>query len=238
MRFMMFDEFDWRGPCYAPNHGHPVPSTPEGHVRVVYGLIHQLKRRLPGILVEAHDPVWPWGVRYLPIYFDQTLDASWRPGSYKENWGFEFMWKPIEDLSSGRALCLYYYNLACDIPLYDHITAEYDNDACLGFWWYASTIRHLGIGGKKGLDSRQINKTHWQAYLKAMERYGRLRDWLVRGRFICLDEWTYLHVLAGRPSGVLVAFNTGEQPVERTIVLKSADLGLGQGEPQARGRRE
>jgi hypothetical protein len=237
MRFMMFDEFDWRGPCYSPSHGHPVPSTPEGHVRAVYGLIRQLKQRVPGILVEAHDPVWPWGVRYLPIYFDQTLDATRRPGSYEENWGFEFMWRPIEDLLSGRALCLYYYNLACDIPLYDHITAEYDNDACLGFWWYASTIRHLGIGGKKGLDSKQINESRWQAYLKAMERYGRLRDWLVRGRFVGIDEWTHLHVLAGRPGGVLVAFNMGEQPVERTVVIKSADLGLGEGEPPVSGAR-
>ena len=234
---MMFDEFDWRGPCYCPNHGHPVPSTPEGHVRAVYGLIHQLKQRVPGILVEAHDPVWPWGVRYLPIYFDQTLDASRRKGSYEENWGFEFMWRPIEDLLSGRALCLYYYNLACDIPLYDHITAEYDNDACLGFWWYASTIRHLGIGGKKGLDSKQVNESRWQAYLKAMGQYGRVRDWLVRGRFIGLDEWTHLHVLAGRPGGVLVAFNMSERPVERTIVLKAADLGLGEGEPPVSGAR-
>jgi hypothetical protein len=237
MRFMMFDEFDWRGPCYAPNHGHPVPSTPAGHVRAVYGLIHQLKQRVPGILVEAHDPVWPWGVRYLPIYFDQMLNPARQPGSYEENWGFEFMWRPIEDLLSGRALCLYYYNLACDIPLYDHITAEYDNDACLGFWWYASTIRHLGIGGKKGLDSKQVNESRWQAYLKAMERYGRLRDWLVRGRFVGIDEWTHLHVLAGRPGGVLVAFNMGEQPVERTVVLKSADLGLGQGELPVSGAR-
>jgi hypothetical protein len=236
-RFMMFDEFDWRGPCYAPNHGHPVPSTPEGHVRAVYGLIHQLKQRVPGILVEAHDPVWPWGVRYLPIYFDQTLDASRRTGSYEENWGFEFMWRPIDDLLSGRALCLYYYNLACDVPLYDHITAEYDNDACLGFWWYASTIRHLGIGGKKGLDSKQVNESRWQAYLKAMERYGHLRDWLVRGRFVGIDEWTHLHVLAGRRGGVLVAFNMSEQPVERTVLLRSADLGLGKGEPAVSGAR-
>ena len=68
-----------------------------------------------------------------------------------------------------------------------------------------------------------------------MERYGRLRDWLVRGRFVGLDEWTHLHVLAGQPGGVLVVFNMGEQPVERTVVLKLADLGLGQGEPPVSG---
>jgi hypothetical protein len=70
-----------------------------------------------------------------------------------------------------------------------------------------------------------------------MERYGRLREWLVRGRFVGFDEWTHLHVLAGRPGGVLVAFNMGEQLVERTVVLKPADLGLGEGEPSVSGAR-
>jgi hypothetical protein len=36
---------------------------------------------------------------------------------------------------------------------------------------------------------------------------------------------------------VLVAFNMGEQPVARTIVLKSTNLGLGQGEPPVSGAR-
>ncbi|HWQ90530.1 MAG TPA: discoidin domain-containing protein [Clostridia bacterium] len=237
MRFMMFDEFDWRGPCYSTVHGHPVPSTPEGHVRAVYSLIHRLKQQVPSLLVEAHDPVWPWGVRYLPVYFDQTLNPSRRPGSYEENWGFEFMWKPIEDLLSGRALCLYYYNLGCDIPLYDHITAEYDNDACLGFWWYASTIRHLGIGGKKGLDSAHVNEARWRAYRTAMQQYNRLRDWLVGGRFIGIDEWTHLHVLPGRPGGVLLVFNTADRDVEKIIRLTAADLQLkpGQRQPEISG---
>ena len=145
---MMFDEFDWRGPCFDAQHGHAVPSTPEGHVRAVYGLIEAMRKKHPGVLVEAHDPVWPWTARYLPSYFLQGFTGN----HYQENWGFEFMWNPIEDLKSGRALCLYYYNLGCDIPLYDHITMEADNDQCLSFWWYTSTVRHLGIGGKKGFE--------------------------------------------------------------------------------------
>jgi hypothetical protein len=230
MCFAMFDEFDWRGPCYAADHGHAVPSTSLGHVRAVYELIRETKRRAPGLLVEAHDPVWPWGVRYLPVYFGQTLDPARRPGSYDENWGFEFMWNPIEDLVSGRALCLYYYNLGTDIPLYDHITAEKDNDACLAFWWYASTVRHLGIGGKKGLDSAKENPSRWTAYTKAMAQYRRLHEWFARGRFVGIDELTHLHVLAGKPGGVLVAFNLKETPVERQIVLNAAELGLRAGE--------
>lgn len=229
MRFAMFDEFDWRGPCYCREHGHAVPSTPEGHVCAVYGLIARLKQRVPGLLVEAHDPVWPWGVRYLPIYFGQTTDPAKRPGFYDENWGFEFMWNPIEDLVSGRALCLYYYNLACDIPLYDHITMENDNDACLAFWWYASTVRHLGIGGKKGLGSKSENEARWRAWKGAMRQYVRLREWFVRGRFVGLDELDHLHVLPGRPGGVVVAFNLADTPAERRLVLDPADLGLGAG---------
>jgi len=226
MSFAMFDEFDWRGPCYSPEHGHLVPSTPEGHVRAVYSLIRNLKQRVPSLLVEAHDPIWPWGVRYLPIYFGQTTDPARQRGSYEENWGFEFMWDPIKDLLSGRALCLYYYNLACDIPLYDHITMANDNDACLAFWWYASTVRHLGIGGKKGLRSKTENEARWQAYQAAMRQYLRLREWFVRGRFIGLDELTHLHVLPGKPGGVLVTFNLADKPIERDLTLNPADLGL------------
>ena len=231
MSFAMFDEFDWRGPCYSNAHGHPVPSTPESHVRAVYGLIRRLKQRVPALLVEAHDPVWPWGVRYLPIYFGQTTDPARRPGYYDENWGFEFMWNPIEDLASGRALCLYYYNLACDIPLYDHITMENDNDACLAFWWYASTVRHLGIGGKKGLGSKIDNETRWQAYKAAMRQYLRLREWFVRGQFVGFDELTHLHVLPGKSGGVLVVFNLTDKPIERRLTLNPADMGFTAHEP-------
>lgn len=231
MSFVMFDEFDWRGPCYSNQHGHAVPSTPEAYVRAVYGLIGKLKQRVPGLLVEAHDPIWPWGVRYLPIYFGQTTDPARRPGFYEENWGFEFMWNPIEDLVSGRALCLYYYNLACDIPLYDHITMENDNNACLAFWWYASTVRHLGIGGKKGLTSKTENEARWQAWKGAMRQYVRLRDWFVRGRFVGLDELAHLHVQPGKPGGVLVAFNLTDAPIERRLTLNPADIGLTPGQP-------
>ena len=231
MSFVMFDEFDWRGPCHSREHGHAVPSTPEGHTRAVYDLIRKVKQHVPGLLVEAHDPVWPWGVRYLPIYFGQTMDPAHRPGVYEENWGFEFMWNPIEDLVSGRALCLYYYALASDIPLYDHITMENDNDACLAFWWYASTVRHLGIGGKKGLGGKAENETRWQAYKQAMREYLRLRAWFTRGQLVGVDELNHLHVLPNEPGGVLVAFNLSEQPAERQLLIDPAALRLSAQQP-------
>lgn len=220
MDFMMFDEFDWRGPCYDPSHGHPIPSTPEGHVRAVYGLIEQVRKRYPHVLVEAHDPVWPWSVRYLPTYFRQ----GFRPPRYQENWGFEFMWNPIEDLKSGRALCLYYYNLGCPVPLYDHITMENDNDACLSFWWYASTVRHLGIGGKKGLGSDRENETRWQAYKRAVAEYNRLRDYYARGRFVGIEETVHVHVHPDGRSAVVNVFNLTEQPITKKVVFPAREL--------------
>lgn len=220
VEFMMYDEYDWRGPCWDPSHGHPVPSTPEGHVRAVYGLVEGMRRRFPHVLVEAHDPVWPWTFRYLPSYFRQGFGGD----RYQENWGFEFMWQPIEDLRSGRALCLYYYNLGCDIPLYDHITMESDNDACLSFWWYASTVRHLGIGGKKGLNSPVENETRWQAYRAAVGEYNRLRPFFTRGRFVGLGETAHLHVLDGE--AVLNVFNLTDQPEHRELRLDTLRAGL------------
>lgn len=220
--FMMYDEFDWRGPCWDPNHGHAVPSTPEGHVRAVYALVEKMRERYPHVLVEAHDPIWPWTFRYLPSYFRQGFAGP----RYQENWGFEFMWNPIEDLRSGRALCLYYYNLGCDIPLYDHITMEADNDACLSFWWYASTVRHLGIGGKKGLGSATDNEPRWQAYKRAVAEYHRLRPFFARGRFVGLGETAHLHVL--NVAAVLNVFNLTDAPERREVRFDPLAVGLGE----------
>jgi hypothetical protein len=221
--FMMFDEFDWRGPCYDGSHGHPVPSTPEGHVRAVYGLIEAMRARYPHVLVEAHDPVWPWTTRYTPTYYRQGFTR----GRYQENWGFEFMWNPIADLRSGRALCLYYYNLGCEIPLYDHITMEGDNDACLSFWWYASTVRHLGIGGKKGLNSPKANDARYEAYRRAVAEYNQLRPFFARGRFVGLDETTHLHVHPTESAAVVNVFNLTDAPVHREVRLDPSEVGFG-----------
>ncbi|MBI4530230.1 MAG: hypothetical protein HY709_01810, partial [Candidatus Latescibacteria bacterium] len=46
------------------------------------------------------------GHHYTPVYYKYSL-----PGSYDEKWGFELMWQPMEDIRSGRARSLYYYNL-------------------------------------------------------------------------------------------------------------------------------
>jgi len=222
VKFMMFDEFDWRGPCFDAEHGHETPSTPEGHARAIYWLIQQARRRCPELLVEAHDPIWPWACRYLPTYWQQGFGGN----RYQENWGFEFMWNPIEDLKSGKALALYYYNLAYSIPLYLHITMEGDNDACLFFWWAASTVRHLGIGGKKGLRSEVENEARFGAYKNAMRRYLALRPYFARGHFYGTDELTHLHALPERQGVVVAAFNLGSRTQRRTVRFRLEDVGL------------
>jgi hypothetical protein len=215
MKFIMFDEFDWRGPCHDPSHGHPVPTTPDMHARAVAELVRRVHERHPDTLIELHDPIWSWGVRYMPVYYlhDQV-------GAFDEAWAFEFMWNPLEDLLSGKALSLFYYNLAYSIPLYLHIDMSHDNDNCLAFWWYASTCRHLGIGGKKDDENR------FAAYKRAMSEYLELKDLYARGQFYGPDELTHIHVLPEQGRCVLNAFNLTDKPVSRVVEVRLHDLGL------------
>jgi hypothetical protein len=215
IRFLMVDEMDWRGPCHDPDHSHDMPTTAVDHVRAVYDLCRELRRRCPQLIVECHDPVWPWFTSiYVPTYFQQAFGNA---GAYDENWGFEYMWDCIEDLKSGKALALYYYNLACNIPLYLHITMAADNDACLFFWWAASTVRHLGVGGKHGHESVDPKEKlphdpdkRFAAYKAQMKLYQKLKPYFVRGTFHGLDEHIHLHTLPDRVGGVLVVFNLSD----------------------------
>lgn len=214
MRFVMVDEMDWRGPCYDPDHGHAVPTTALDHIEAVYDLCRELRRRNPELLIECHDPVWPWHTCiYVPTYFGQGFEG----GAYQENWGFEYMWDCINDLRTGKALALYYYNLACSIPLYLHITMASDNDHAIFFWWAASTVRHLGIGGKYNHPS--LNPKHMDAfdpearfalYKRQSALYRALKPWFVRGAFHGIAEHIHLHTLPGRAGGVLNVFNLGD----------------------------
>jgi hypothetical protein len=222
VRFMMFDEMDWRGPCYDSSHGHAVPSTPLDHVMAVYALTREVRRQCPGLTIEAHDPVWPWSTCiYVPTYFQQGFGDK---GAYDENWGFEYMWDCLNDLRSGRALALYYYALGCNVPLYLHITMAADNDHAVFFWWTASTVRHLGIGGKtsnktiepaSGLPPYDPEQ-RFATYQAQMRTYNRLKPFFVRGQFHGISEHVHLHTLPGVAGGVINVFNLtdAEQKVE------------------------
>ncbi|MCL5998490.1 MAG: hypothetical protein M1546_20910 [Chloroflexi bacterium] len=99
-----------------------------------------------------------------------------------------------------------------------------DNNQCVFFWWTASTVRHLGIGGKTS------NKTiepagglppydpeqRFAAYQAHMRTYNRLKPFFVRGQFHGIAEHIHLHTLRDVPGGVLNVFNLtdGEQAFE------------------------
>ncbi|HME55936.1 MAG TPA: hypothetical protein VKM55_27280 [Candidatus Lokiarchaeia archaeon] len=220
--FLMVDEHDWRGPCHEPAHGHDDPSTAAGHANAVYDYCNAIRtatRETTGrdVLIETHDPVWPWANRYCPVYFRQGFDDA---AAFSENWGFEFMWNPILDLRLGKAISLYHYASACPIPLYLHINMSHDNEHCLFFWWAASTVRHLGIGGKTcnatvcqtNMVHEVDTEEHFKRCKEAMEEYIAWKPYFVRGQFIGINEDVHLHVLAGISGGVIVAFNIDFEP--------------------------
>ena len=203
--------------CQDPGHGHSVPLTRQAHAEGVLEVIRAVKDAYPRVLIEAHDRVNGGLQDYHPLYFQHGY-----ANSFDENWGFEYMWDPYYDLLSGKALSLYEYNLACDIPLYLHIHEGRDATTMLAFWWYASTCRHLGIGGVS--DPR----TPLYAALKAaVRRYRRLKRYFTEGEFVGIDLLTHLHVLAGGGAAVALLFNLNGEPETRTVRLDLPRLGLG-----------
>lgn len=204
--------------CWDSQHGHEVPLRVQSHAEGILRVMQAVKARFPDLLIEAHDRVTGGLQDYHPLYFQHGL-----PNSFDENWGFEYMWDPYMDLLSGKALSLYEYNLAYDIPLYLHIHCGQDNEQMLAFWWYASTCRHLGIGGVKDPDSAL-----YQALKRAMATYRRLKPFFARGRFVGLDRFMHAHTLAEREAAVLVLFNLSGQPAEREVDVPLGALGLEQ----------
>src|SRR5258708_23688549 len=91
----------------------------------------------------------------------------------------------------------------------------------LAFWWYASTCRHLGIGGVK-----EPASALYQALKGAMATYRRLKPFFTRGRFVGLDRLAHGHVLKDRDAAVLVLFNLSSQPERRRIAVPLRALGI------------
>lgn len=195
--FLMFDGNWWNGGCWNPRHGHPVPYTKEDHVRANVELARRIHAQYPGVLIEMHDML-AGGTRqrYTPVYYKYGL-----PGSYDENWGFELMWAPMEDIRSGRARSLYYYNLGCNAPVYLHIDLRDDNEHAVVLWWYASTCRHLGIGGT------HPRPAVVEAQKRAMQQYRRLERFYKEGEFFGMHEEAHVHTLPDEQAFVVNLFN-------------------------------
>ncbi|HOW69450.1 MAG TPA: hypothetical protein PKY77_02515 [Phycisphaerae bacterium] len=213
--FLMFDSNQFSGPCYDKTHGHQVPSTREDHARALLELTRRVKAKYPNVLIEMHDFITgPSGIHYTPSYYGYA-----RPHSFDCLWGHEFMWNSMDDLLSRRAVSLYYYNLAYSIPLYLHVSLKPDNENALVLWWFASTCRHLGVGGKAG-------GPVWEAQKKAMQIYKPLKRFYTRGAFYGLDEMVHVHTLPDLGEAVVNAFNLDDKPVDRSIQFRPDEIGL------------
>jgi len=232
LSFIMFDESDWRGACYCKNHGHSkYPSIPSEHAEALLSLTKEIHDKCPQVVCELHDPVWPWNsARYLPSYYKQGWGED---GSYHENWGFEFMWDCINDLKSGKALSSYYYCLGCDIPLYLHINMGADNDNCIFFWWAASTIRHLGMGGKNNHPTVEPpnklapydHEKRYASYIDCMKVYNKYKDYFTTGEFIGIAENVHLHQLPEKNGGIINLFNIADDEKELSFEVSTKVLG-------------
>jgi hypothetical protein len=214
--YLMYDGNWWQGGCEDTTHGHPVPLTKEDHMRANVDLARRVHEKYPNVLIEMHDMMMGGSnPRNTPVYYKYGL-----PGSYDLNWGFELMWNPMEDITSGRARSLYYYNLGCNVPVYLHIDLRKDVVGCPVLWWYASTCRHLGIGGT------HKDPTVVVAHKAAMHTYRELARFFKRGDFYGINEEVHLHALPDENAFVVNLFNLSDQ--KRTIggSLEVSQMGL------------
>ncbi len=88
---------------------------------------------------------------------------------------------------------------------YLHIDLRKDNEQCVVLWWYASTCRHLGIGGTSP------NPAVVEAQKRAMNRYRELDRFYKRGEFFGINEEIHLHALRGENAFVVNVFNLSDQ---------------------------
>ncbi len=219
--FFMFDGDQYHGECWDPRHGHSVPAQREEHVQGNCRLARLVHEEYPQVLIEMHGPT--------PSYYGHGRASADRQASralgYDSVWAFELMWRPMEDLLSGRSITLYYYALAYGLPLYIHIDLRTDNAQALVFWWNASTCRHLGIGGTH--EDAVARKAHHDA----MATYRRLEPFFKAGAFYGLDEMAHVHVHPSEPAAVVNCFNLEDHPVRRTLEIDPAKFGLDASRP-------
>ena len=226
--FFMFDGTMYHGECWDPHHGHAVPARREEHVQATCRLARMVHEDYPEVLIEMHDPVVGGSpVRFTPTYYGHGRSPRGEEATpahgFDSVWAFELMWGPMEDLLSGHAIALYYYNLAYGLPLYIHIDLRKDNVSALEFWWNASTCRHLGIGGTHA--DAAVRAAHHQA----MATYRRLEAFFKAGAFYGIDEMVHVHVHPRDPAAVINCFNLEDHAVRRTIELDPAKFGLAAG---------
>ena len=214
--FFMFDGTLFHEECWDPNHGHRVPARLEEHDEARSRLARMVHAEHPNVLIEMHNPS--------PIYYGHGScpegQGECNSQGFDVVWAFELMWKPMEDLTSGHSIALYYYNLAYSLPLYIHIDLRTDNRNALVFWWNASTCRHLGIGGTH--PDPEVRK----AQKDAMTTYRRLKPFFASGAFFGIDEQTHVHAAPDGQSAVINCFNIDDKDTDREIRFSPSLVGL------------
>jgi hypothetical protein len=213
--FLMFDG-SYYSDGYYLDHGKLTKTTHQGHIDGILKIEQQVHAAYPDVIIEQHDPMTgPSGVRYTPTYFMYD-----KPGGFNDLWGFEFMNDPITDVLTRRACCLYYLDMAYDIPVYLHVKLWRDNAHALMLWWFMSTCRHLGMGGKP------TDPAVWAAQKQAMKTYLPLKRFYTQGDFYGLDETIHAHTLPDLQKSVLDCFNLDREPETRHVSFRLSDIGL------------
>jgi hypothetical protein len=214
--FLMYDGSWFPGECWDKTHGHSLPVTHQEHVDAILKIQQKLHEAYPNVLIEQHDPMTgPGTPRYVPTYFMHA-----KPGAFDELWGFEYMVEPMDDIITRRAFSLYYVNLAYGIPVYLHIDLRKDNANAMMLWWYASTCRHLGFGGKSA------DPAVWETQKNAMKTYMKLKRFFTQGVFYGLDETIHVHTLPDAKQAIVNVFNLEEQPATKEICFRLTEIGL------------
>lgn len=202
--FLMYDGTSYTGPCCNPDHGHPIPYTPDEQAHNYRWLCDAVQEKYPDVLIELHDAQ---GHFILPRHFPH------RPGWNVENWGNEYMWTTTEDLFTGRMKFLDYVRRAYSIPTYLHISLINDNEHGQALWYTASVCAHLGIGGT------HPNSQVAAAHKSHMAKYRKLKRFFTQGQYFALDESTHLHNLTDAGEAVLLLFNFTDESIMRTDTI-------------------
>lgn len=216
--FVMFDGNWFVGGCTNPTHGHAIPNTRQDHNNMIQSICQQLHAVHPNVVIEVHDPViGPGCSRYCPTYIIQGEDG------FDELWGYEFMNYTLAEVDSRKAMTLYYVNMAYQIPIYLHINLKTDNEKAFGFWWFASTCKHLGFGGVHS------NPVAWQAHKDAMQTYLSLKPFFTQGVFYGIEEAFHAHTLPDQNASVIVCFNLLDSLDPLAFQFDLSEIGLNEG---------
>ena len=106
------------------------------------------------------------------------------------------------------------------MPIYLHIDLRKDTPGCAELWWYASTCRHLGIGGTHS-DPAVVT-----AQQTAMRRYHELERFFKRGDFYGINEEVHIHALPEENAFVANLFNLSDQKRVVGGSIELARMGL------------